>query len=563
MTENGNTCQRCRAKNCHHVRRASKNESYKTMNIFEDLIDELKEENLIEQTVIEVKKAKDDSDKKEKSAAAAVQPEIVRPAETVSKVETTETDSSESAAQNPPIAVEAEAPENAANEADIYRQRAIEEVTFLQMVEAAFAGVEREQMKIIPKPFDDLAVKKVLHLFLQAAADANSDEHARAQFALLQETESWHSSLALRDKRMLTANLRRYCETSRPPLSSPALIALARFYRNSSYSEQVRSKFDLVVTRLFSKETGDSRRELVFTHDELVAHLKELYADWSSVPLYATEETDAEINSTIETFQKFAAEADEALSFDELVKSNFFNRLHFFKEATNENFFAPVVTATGIETNVRVGNRYVELVQREKELGGADRFENKYGFLSDSISEATSKTLSLVELLNQKKPEPAPVEEKPVVKAGPVKKETAEEKAELPKEQSAEEAALANSKSYKWVFVATAVVALLILAIYFTAKPDSNEPKPNQPPPKISIENSSLFKEYLQEARIQEGALSGIVAASWNSLTDEKKREALKQMLNLGGAKGYTKVRLVDEKGVIVGSAENGSVFLN
>lgn len=531
------------------------------MNIFEDLIDELKEENLIEQTVIETNKAKNDAGKKEKFAAAP--PEAVQPANAVSAEETSETNSSAAAtAQNPLNEIEekVETPETRASEADLYRQRAIEEVTFLQMVEAAFAGVEREQMKIVPKPFDDLAVKKVLHLFLQAAADANSDEHARAQFALLQETESWHSSLALRDKRMLTANLRRYCETTRPPLSSPALIALARFYRNSPYSEQVRSKFDLVVTRLFSKDAGGSRRELVFNHDELAAHLKELYADWSSVPLYATEETDEQIAATVENFKHFAREADEAVSFDELVKSDFFNRLHSFKAAANENFFAPVVTATAIETNARVGNRYVELVQREKELGGADRFENKYGFVNDhSISEATSKTLSLVELLNQRKPEPpAPVEEKPPVKFDASKREA--EKTESPP-PAAESAAPAASQSKKWLLIAAVLAVVIIAGIYFAAKSNSGDASDNAAAPKLQL-NNSMLKEYLDDARVADGVLNGTVSPAWKSLSDEKKREVLTFMLSLGVDKGYTKVKLVDDKGKSAGSAEGGDVSL-
>lgn len=528
------------------------------MNIFEDLIEELKEENLIEQTVTETSKSKK---KLEKSGGDVVKADASRMEQStaVSENAAGEKDSPETVAGDSlnQIADE-EARDKPANDANFYRQKAMEEVSFLQMVESAFAGVEREQMKIVPKPYDDLKVKKVLHAFLQAASDPDSNDHAKAQFHLLQETESWHSSLALRDGRMMTANLRRYCETSRPPLSSPALIALARFYRNSPYSEQVRSKFDLVITRLFSKETGGSHREMLFSRDELVAHLKELYADWSSIPFYATEADDAEMLATVEKFEGFMKEADDAISFDDLVENEFFNRLHIFKEAANENFYAPVVTAAAIETNVRIGNQYVELVRREKEIGGSANLENKYGLLNDNlISEATSKTLSLVELLNQKKPEPPPVEEKPVVKIEP---KPAELKIELPiKVESGETGGASNAN--KWLFLAAALAILIMLGLYFGTKSNSSETKQTPVAAKMSIENS-LLREYLQEARIQDATLNGVVLPSWNSLTDDKKKEVLKQMFNLGGAKGYTKVRLVDEKGKPAGSAENGNVSL-
>ncbi len=103
-------------------------------------------------------------------------------------------------------------------------------------------------------------------------------------------------------------------------------------------------------------------------------------------------------------FEDFMTEADNAESFDELIRNDFFNRLRLFKESTGEQFFAPLVAATAIESNVRIGNRYVELLNIEREKGEAEKLENKYGFLHDQvISDATSKTLQLVELLKEKK----------------------------------------------------------------------------------------------------------------------------------------------------------------
>src|SRR5436190_1575160 len=180
------------------------------MNIFEDLIEELKDENLIEETVMEFHKE-----------------QYVTEAEEIKKY--------------PKV----EKTKSFVNEKEYFRKRAMDEVTGLQMVDHVLAGVEREQMKLVPKPYDDLPVKLALHDFMQVAHETSTTEHAQSEFRLMQETENWCSALSHRDKHITIAHLRRHCETTRPPLSAQALIALARFYRNSPYSESVRSKFEL------------------------------------------------------------------------------------------------------------------------------------------------------------------------------------------------------------------------------------------------------------------------------------------------------------------------------
>lgn len=439
------------------------------MNIFEDLIEELKEENLIEATVIETGKLK-------QSLLNSNDQTVVK-VETAPKIEETPSPHPTIIEASEPVkpvfnhpdepSVQTPVEKVPTTSADFYRKRAMEEVSFLQMVEAAFAGVERDQMKTIPQSFDDLEVKKVLHAFLNAAQNVGSPEHSQAEFQLLQTTEGWYSTLAQRDKRIMAAHLRRYCETSRPPLSAPALIALARFYRNSPYTEQVRSKFDLMMTRVFSKDSGDDKREVVFDRQELITHIRDLYADWSSVPLYATETDDAGILRTVAQFEDFMEEIKQANKFDELINNNFFNRLRVFKESTNEDFYAPSVTAVGIEANIFIGNRYVELLDDEKQAGSSDAVENKYGMGYDhAVSEMTGKTMLLVELLKTKSAPPKPVEPPPVVvtKPKPLKKKPA---VDLKKET--ERKPVESNNSLKWILIAAVLAAVVILGLYFAA----------------------------------------------------------------------------------------------
>ena len=75
------------------------------------------------------------------------------------------------------------------SEKEYYRKRAIDEVNGLQVVEHVLSGVESEQMKTIPKTYDELPVKLALHDFLQDENNINSTEHAQSEFRLMQETE--------------------------------------------------------------------------------------------------------------------------------------------------------------------------------------------------------------------------------------------------------------------------------------------------------------------------------------------------------------------------------------
>lgn len=441
------------------------------MNVFEDLISELKDENLIEQTVIETSRTKadfkilKDQDVEAETCLAA---ESVSPEQTLTEIQPPR-----KTADAPAEVISLDGNQSAAGEADFYRKRAMEEVAFLQMVEAVLANVEREHLKVVPEPYNELRVKKVLHSFMQVSQDINSPEHLQAHFQLLQETENWHSSLAARDERIMTANLRRYCEMSRPPLSSPALMALARFYRNSSFSESVRGKFDLIVTRLFSKEVGGSRREMSSSRRELATQIAKLYADWSSVPLYSTEKDDTQISETAREFEEFIKEADQSESFDELINSNFFNRLRIFKESTNEDFYAPLVAAAGIEANVRVGNRCVELLEKERENANASKLVEKYGFTRDGeISEVVGKAFVLTEILKLKAAAPKQFVPEPVREKIASKVETAAIKIESKPHKeidwnwsSAPESDLFGVN--KWILAATILALVVSLGLYF------------------------------------------------------------------------------------------------
>jgi len=571
------------------------------MSIFEDLIEELKEENLLEETVIEVHReetraAKSKSEFNDPESPApqgaadfesmqpsieSLQNEVVFAAdefsadEEIYAAETLEVEAEESLeaillanadlfvpeAEDEFVASEVrkypevEKPRMVVSEKEYFRKRAMDEVTGLQMVDHVLSGVEREHMRSVPKPYDDLPVKLALHDFLQVAHETNSTEHAQSEFKLMQETENWYSALSHRDKNITVSHLRRFCETTRPALSVQALIALARFYRNSPYSEAVRSKFDLILTRLFSHEIEFEQRELLLDRDEMIQQLKELYADWSSIQLYSADEEDEEIVISATNFEEFIKEVENTGNFEELINNDFFNRLRMFKETCQENFFAPFVAAAAVEANVRIGNRYIELLQKEKQNSSAESIEEKYGFLHDqSISDATGKTFELVELLHERsqlgKRGPAEIVEVSV-------KDQERSQALAPKAP--------RNKLFavnKYLLAATILTVVVCVGLFFWAENEAPEIKPSINVQKVNLENSE-FKDYIQTARITDETFFGITMPSWESMNSEKKEEFLKKILSFGSEKSYKKVQLINSSGRAVGyaSAEKVEVY--
>ena len=217
----------------------------------------------------------------------------------------------------------------------------------------------------------------------------------------------------------------------------------------------------------------------------------------------------------------------------------------------------------GIESNIRIGNRYIELLEFEKIKGNSISLENKYGLTYDhAISEATGKTFALGELLNQKAAVSPPNQEKAVA-ANELK--AAEEKIEPAATSEAKEIG-GLAKSNRWLIALAAIALLLFSIIYFGSKSssDSVEAVQTEMPvtlPKMNLEDTILI-DYLQEADIQNATLNGIILPAWSELTEDKKKDVLKQMLKLGDAKGYTKIQLVDKENKLIASAANGNVFV-
>lgn len=550
------------------------------MSLFEDLVEELKEENLLEETVIESRSANGrDSSETREFADTIESPSAENgsgPQRNGSVPEHTDTDDGSSDLSefefevldeaseeeiDPPMhspaaePVRQSAPQSPllnrqAGESgkDYFRRRATDEVKTLQMVDHIITRVEKEQAKINAAPYDDLRVKQSLHRFLQMDEEANSSEVAEIEFLLLQETENWYSALTLRDKELTVENLRSYCESAVPSLSTQALLALARFYRNAPFSELVRSKFDLIITKIYTADAGEGRREVTLPADSLVHDVQELYKDWSSVPLYATEAEADELAFGAMGFDDFIEEARKAHSFDDLVTKDFFRRLNDFKEKANESFFAPHVVAAAIRCNVEVGNRYLELIENEHGGRRPDELKDRYGFLSDNaITEAIRKVFKAHEEDEIAKAEALKKKKKPadvifnVEKIGSASTAIAKKKVEWYK---------ANKK----LVIATALtVAFGIFYFFFSSYLlPSAETEISRDVQVMNLENSE-FSRFVTSARINKNIAYAITNEEWQKLAKPQKEEMMKRFLATGTDNGFSQINFLDSKGRKVG----------
>ncbi len=530
------------------------------MNVFEDLIVELKQEKLLEQTIMELDGQLVGDDFYQRDAFVLNEGlggdngdddgEVNSP-----KIVTEEVASTVAALIPGDPLLLLRKPRSGQ---DFYRKRAVDEVSNLQMVEHVLTGVEREYMKVAPNVFDDFNAKKALNIFLHIVGDENSTDHQEVENRLMRETEAWCTHLAKRDQSVPVSSLRQYCEKSRPALSSQALLALARFYRNLPHSESVRAKFDFVITRLFSRPAGNDGRVCLFTHEEILNHINTLYREWSSIALYTADEDESKVLLTALSFEDLAIEAENAGTFDQLIERDFFGRVRNFKSSISELFYAPHVTAAAIDANVRIGNAYVLLIDRERQKSDSDSIQSKYGDLhDDSIADGTARTLDLGELLREHQ-SPDEIESAPELKVPDTWEES---DAEEPTENEVHSGLPLHLKlihQIKTVNKILLVASIILIAASFGIFIFSNNSVAEQPTTEgvtvLDIRDENLA-EYLSTGRLSREIFYGVLRPSWNALPNEKQQEFLKKALEAGKEQGFTQIHLLTEKGKPAGFA--------
>jgi hypothetical protein len=241
-------------------------------------------------------------------------------------------------------------------------KRAGEEAVQLRIVERFLSEVERRLLKTSPVIFDIERVRTALQILKTINEEDDIEECLEAEFRLDQEFHLWRKLITDRDRGIETYHFRRLCDSTSQPLDDEIFIALASFYRSLDFSPAGQSKFDLAVTRLFSKADGSERRELRATRSEMIARLKRLF-DRPGQSHRSTED----IEYAFSAIDGFTDEAKHLGNFEDLVRSNIFDRYRIFKRELGSLFFEAEIVAAAIECNVTVGNVFNDLLRAADE----------------------------------------------------------------------------------------------------------------------------------------------------------------------------------------------------
>ncbi|HTK37831.1 MAG TPA: hypothetical protein VL325_05015 [Pyrinomonadaceae bacterium] len=477
------------------------------MSVFEDLVEELKEDELLEETVIGF----GDPVLNETSGTA------------VKRSQTTTVQPADRKKFNS------------------------DEIAALQVVELVFTGVERDLFNAEPKTYDDLAAKQALHRFVHCTAKPDSDEAFEIESRLHNEIENWKQKLLARDAKMSPANVRRYCETSQPPLSSQALFALARFYFSTGLTASSGPKFESILTRLFSKRAEAERREPLLNKEETIAHLTKRYLDWSGVLVLQEDEPEAMLS--IMSFEEFTTEAENAESYDALVKSEFFKRLAVFKESVRGQLSSPAVMAACIRGNVAVGNAVVGLLEKFGQTVGGARARKKLGAIGDNlIGLAVGRTIDLEQLFSDEGSKESPA-------AAPVKQAEKKQKA-----QASQPAEKKTAPSFlksplfavnKWLLFVSVVLVSLSIGLYLWTEHSSKDDAAAAAVPAIELTGFEE-KDKVKTAKISGETMYAVMTSAWDSYDEDKKRELAKKLYDFAAKKGVKRLNIMNSHGATV-----------
>jgi hypothetical protein len=522
------------------------------MTVFEDLIVELKEENLLENTVLSVNAGADQGFFGNQSAEGDFR-----------ELHDSDTHQDKSNRSKAGSNVGNIRDRRKARDHSVHPDTIAEQISTLQTVEHIVASMERSSVGKDFSGFDELRAKKALHVFQQASADPSSSDFAEARADLCAQVSAWEESLAARDDQITVAAMRLYCESCQPALSSQALFSLARFSRARQYSESARGKYEFIVTRLFSRQSDGEKRSLICSKDEMLGHLRTRFSDLHDNP--SNPRTDhRDLMLSVLSFDDLAAEAENAQSVEELISSDYFQRLCQLKQETRENFFSPDITAGVIGSNIRVLNKLIDLVSAEYRAGHGEILLKKVGSTHDAtMSNAVGRTVEITTLVQEQSAEIEPLETRPSSREDRVDKELIERRKERQPqtvvENKKERARLRAgfAKVNKWLLASTVIVVLLSVGLYVWANYYSEANAVSKDVKVVDV-SESQFKDLLKEGRISGDTFYGITKPAWDNLSKENQQDTLEKIQESLIDKGCRRVSLINGKGQPVGFASQG-----
>jgi hypothetical protein len=234
-----------------------------------------------------------------------------------------------------------------------------------RIVERFLCEVERWLLKPTVPLFDVTRIKESIQTLKTATHDCLPSLLSDAEFQLRQEVHLWERSIEEKDKGIETYNFRRFCDSSSESLESEIFVALASFYKNRPYSHSSQSKFDLVITRLFTDVDGRGHRLLMFNAKEIARNVELALGEAHSQEDKADRFLDNA--GAVAAIHSFITEAQGLDDFESLIKCRLFDRFREFKQELGEQFFEPTVIAAAVQCNVVFANAFNEMLEAANE----------------------------------------------------------------------------------------------------------------------------------------------------------------------------------------------------
>lgn len=243
--------------------------------------------------------------------------------------------------------------------------RASNNAVRFRIVERFLCEVDRWLLKLASSVFDVTRIKEAIHTLKTSTLDDPSATLLEAEFQLLREFQLWQQLIEDKDRSIETYNFRRFCDSSVEPFDNEIFVALASFYRGTPYSHTSQSKFDLVVTRLFSDVDDTGRRHLRFNPNQIAKRVEQVLGESGA----AEDKSDRFLDNAgaVTAIHSFIAEAHGLDDFESLIECRLFDRYREFKLELGVQFFEPVVIAAAVQCNVVFANAFNEMLEAANE----------------------------------------------------------------------------------------------------------------------------------------------------------------------------------------------------
>ena len=263
-----------------------------------------------------------------------------------------------------------------------------------QITDKFLSAVELGFLKKTSPEFDTKSLKTGLNE-LKSSTDISDERLSQIEALMDAELELWCNGLESRNHYIETYHVRRFCDSYKRPINENVYEALVRFYYTLSHTASNQSKFDLVITRLFTEHVKGFRG-LNIAQDLLPAKLDSLFEKWKVKKAAANDFDKYEAN---ETFDTFVSEAESFTEFEPFIKSELLDRFRAFKFELSDRFYDSNIIASAIACNVVIGNSFQSLLVKANEqsaeltsnfdLPGAflDTSPNSPDHVSDTLQE--------------------------------------------------------------------------------------------------------------------------------------------------------------------------------